>query len=81
VKLVLKEELQNQNVTVLMDIMMADPMQYAQNVDINVKLVKIQLSTVLSVYPTEFKNQTVIVILVSMPLMKIQNVNSVMLNV
>jgi hypothetical protein len=53
VKLVRKEELQNQNVTVLQDIMMTEATQYAQNVDINVKLVKIQLSTVLSVNPTE----------------------------
>jgi hypothetical protein len=40
VKLVLKEELQDQLVTVLMDIMMMDPTQFAYLVDINVKLVK-----------------------------------------
>lgn len=80
-KLVQKEEHQNQNVTVLMDIMMTELTQYAHHVDINVKLVNLQLSTVLFVNPTESVNPIVIVIPDSMPSMKCQNVKLVTLNV
>lgn len=81
VNLVQKEELLSHNVTVSLDIMMTDPMKNAHHVDINVKLVTPQPIIVPSVNPTELENQIVIAQLVSMQLMKNQNVNIVISNV